>query len=162
MFGGFYVHSEEGGRYWSYHAPGFPAKNHGFCFEEYEVMPQLRYYGFRIQGYDPNTVPYPVPQAPSLLPDIAPNWLRWRGSAWAKHYIIWRGTKNDAAPGGVEWEQQPIANAVTDDRCSGSTLYQDETAVEGVGYYYAVQAIGVGGDVSPRSNPVGPVYLCRK
>ncbi|KNC98715.1 uncharacterized protein SPPG_06393 [Spizellomyces punctatus DAOM BR117] len=158
MFGGFYVHSEEGGKYWSYHAPGFPSRNRGFCFEEAEVIPQIRNYALRIQGLDPRTVPYPVPQAPYLLEDIRPKCFRFRGSAWAARYVIYRGRARDEF-GGVEWEPNPVATNVTDDVCSGSTLWRDEGAMEGVPYYYAVQAVGVGGDCSPWSNVVGPTYV---
>ncbi|KAI9105675.1 glycoside hydrolase superfamily [Phlyctochytrium arcticum] len=161
MFGGFYVHGESGGKYSAYHAPGFRARNHGFCAEEADVMPQIRHYALRIQGYaDPNSVPMPIPEAPWLLNDIRPGWIRFRGAAWAARYVIWRGTAVEDTQGGqgINWDQHPLASDILDDVCSGSTIWKDMSAAKGVPYYYAVQAVGVGGGVSPWSNVVGPVY----
>ncbi|KAI8592335.1 glycoside hydrolase superfamily [Geranomyces variabilis] len=158
MFGGFYVHSEEGGKYWSYHNPGFPTGNHGFCFEEIDVVPQVRHYALAIQGLDPGSVPHPVPHPPpQLLPDIAPNWIRFRGSASAASYHVWRGTTQPGG-GAIQWEPQPVGINITDNKCSGSTLWQDKSAVAGVPYHYAVQAVGVSGATSAWSEAVGPVW----
>ncbi|KAJ3022864.1 hypothetical protein HKX48_005065 [Thoreauomyces humboldtii] len=157
MFGGFYVHSEEGGKFWSYHNPGFRIDSHGFGTEEAEVIPQIRHYALSIQGLDPRAVEWPTPTpAPQLLPDACPNWIRFRGSTSAASYLVWRGVQGP--DGQVTWDEQPVGTDVKDSICSGSTLWQDKSAKPGVGYFYAVQAVGVGGAMSARGEPVGPVW----
>ncbi|KAJ3161671.1 hypothetical protein HDU86_006441 [Geranomyces michiganensis] len=157
MYGGFYVHSEQCGKFYSYHNPGFPAGNHGFGPEELHVIPQTRHYAYAVQNVDPQLVPHPVPHPPpELLPDIAPNWIRFRGSASAASYLIWRGSGCDRTT--IIWDPQPVGVNIMDNKCSGSTLWQDHSARSGVPYYYAVQAVGVGGAMSARSQPVGPVW----
>ncbi|KAI9017353.1 glycoside hydrolase superfamily [Gaertneriomyces semiglobifer] len=157
MFGGFYVHKEDG-NYWSYHAPGFRSRSRGFCEEEWQVVPQIRHFAYVVQGCDPASIPMPVPQAPYLLLDIKPNCLRFRGSAWAASYVIWRGVANGPSDSGVEWDQGPIATGVTDDVPSGESIWADPTAMQGIGYFYKVQAVGVQGGLSEWSNVVGPVH----
>ncbi|KAJ3022039.1 hypothetical protein HKX48_007194 [Thoreauomyces humboldtii] len=161
--GGFYVHSEKDGSYWSYHDPGFPAAvvvgRRGFGQEEAVVLPLVRRYAMAIQGSDSATVPCPLPEpAPQLLPDVRPDGLRFRGSAGAASYLIWRG-EEDGDGTTARWEQEPIASGVLDCVASGSVIWKDATAVRGKGYLYAVQAVGVSGARGPRSEPVGPVFL---
>ncbi|KAJ3157803.1 hypothetical protein HDU89_000182 [Geranomyces variabilis] len=155
--GGFYVHSEQCGKFWSYHSPGFPAGNHGFGSEEAYVVPQARHYAYAIQGIDSRLVPHPIPHPPpELLPDIAPSWIRFRGSASAASYIIWRGSGTSRA--NIVWGPQPVGSNIMDNKCSGATIWQDQSARPGVPYFYVVQAVGVGGAMSARSEPVGPVW----
>ncbi|KAI8827228.1 glycoside hydrolase superfamily [Fimicolochytrium jonesii] len=173
--GGFLVHSEEGGKFWSYHAPGFvfPPNTqpppHGFGSDELEVMNQVRHYALAIQGLNPQTVRPPIPfPPPTLLPDIGTNWIRFRGSAWAASYNIYRGRQSENGANGrsdernIVWDPQPLATGVSDAKCSGSTIFQDKTAVPGVGYYYAVQGVGTGGDLTAVGPAVGPVWCCNK
>ena len=137
--GGFYAH-DEGNGYASYHVPGFPTAP-GFGREEAQLMPLVRYYGLRIQGLD-TKMGYPISFAPSPASgSVTPKALRWAGSAWAKGYNLER-----QEVGTTVWTR--IATKVMDNVIGPAAIFSDGNAVVGKGYYYRVQAVGVGGAVS--------------
>ncbi|KAJ3032101.1 hypothetical protein HDV00_007988 [Rhizophlyctis rosea] len=164
--GGFYTHCEGYGHnkngdeasgpneyYYSYHAPGFRSNTgSGFGHEEQSVMPTLRQHALRIANLPSNT-PYLALVPPQLLNTSSVHGLKWRGSAWAASYAIYR---SDSGQEDGHW--QCIAEGVTDDKPSGSVLYRDDHgANSGSRWWYRVQAVGVDGKRSPMSNVIGPL-----
>ncbi|KAI9007290.1 glycoside hydrolase superfamily [Gaertneriomyces semiglobifer] len=155
--GGFFVHGEgkldTTGAYdiVSYHVPGFPANTADkFGPEEATVIPALRQRALAIQGLPADT-PHPTPIPPVLL-SARNGQLRWRGSAWAAYYNIYRSSRRD----GIE-SAEPLAAGVLD-RFSAHRVLKEAMYTDGTGsqarYWYMIRAIGVEGQQSAPSNVI--------
>ncbi|KAI8825283.1 glycoside hydrolase superfamily [Fimicolochytrium jonesii] len=137
----------------SYHVPGLPPNiPDKIGPEETTVIADLRRHALAIQNL-PSTTPYPAPIAPVLL-TVTNGQLTWRGSAWAASYTVFRG--NSTSFNGTE---TPLAMGVLDNVSIGDVvtrgyLWADASFVAGMEVHYAVQAVGVGGDLSPLSNVI--------
>ncbi|TPX52073.1 hypothetical protein SeMB42_g01661 [Synchytrium endobioticum] len=143
--GGFYTHTESDG-YLSYHHPGFPEAE-GFHRDEEMVMKMMRSYSAKIQCQNTSVIPPPAP--PHLFPTCDTK-LRWRGSAGACHYEMWRMDGDVNAQNG-NWRL--VADRVMDNVKYGSWMYEDRDLCRGGVYTYAVVAVSEGGK-SPYSNTV--------
>ena len=150
--GGFYWHMEVGtGRniYKAFHWPGFGS---GDRYDERAVMQMMRRQAYEIRGMEPP--PVEPPAAPRLLPIEQVSAISWQGSAGASSYDIWRTDVGDE-----DWKR--IAENVSDADVQYRPLFNDDNAVPGMSYRYAVTARNAAG-ASQRSNVVGPVKVrCR-
>ena len=91
--GGFYWHAEnevEGVGYKAYHWPGFAS---GARHEEQETLSRLREAAFRIRAVP--TPPWVPPDPPTVLAADRHGTIRWRGSAGATAYELWRADGAD-------------------------------------------------------------------
>jgi mannan endo-1,4-beta-mannosidase len=149
--GGFYWHSEPlgAGLFKAYHWPGFA---NGDAYEETETLKHTRNAAFAIRGLD--VPPIPKPQPPNLLPIADPSAISWRGSVGAAEYDVLR-IEND----GDGWEV--VRQSISDAALPYSPLFNDESAVTGKEYYYAVVARNASGSSKP-SNKVGPVKAIQR
>ncbi len=151
-----YFHHQKGGYYWhqimtypavwSYHAPGFPSAS---AQREIEIMATMREMAFKVQGLP--VPPWPVPDAPELLPIGEVPLMSWRGSAGASGYDIHRAPKADGP-----WTT--LAGNVSDADVAYRPLFSDTTARAGQTWFYRVAARNATG-VSPPSNVIGPVTV---
>ncbi|KAJ3302827.1 hypothetical protein HDV03_004516 [Kappamyces sp. JEL0829] len=133
--GGFYVHDENGGQYYSYHAPGFPAISQ-FGTSDSTIVPLIRSTSLQMQGLASSD---PIPPAPKAIAQVgSPLAIRFFGSAWAKSYTIRR--KTTASGTGTV-----VASNVVDAVRFGQTIFRDTTAVSGQAYYYDITPVSLGG-----------------
>jgi hypothetical protein len=114
-------------------------------------MQVLREAGFKIQGLP--VPPFPLPEAPHLLPISEVPMFSWRGSVGATGYDIQRAEGNDGP-----WTT--IAQNVSDADIAYRPLFSDTTARPGQSYSYRIIARNTSG-ASPPSNVVGPVQVKR-
>ncbi|KAJ3039083.1 hypothetical protein HDV00_012641 [Rhizophlyctis rosea] len=156
--GGFYTHYEGKDAYYSYHVPSFPENiTAQFGAEEATLIPQLRSKALQITGQS-TSKGYPVPPVPQVIQGdatITPRNLRWRGSAYAASYNIYRGTKG--TNGFISWGSSPIATGVKDNVQFGKKIYSDTSAVRGQQYFYSIRAVSLSGGVSTYSEIIGPI-----
>ncbi|KAJ3044945.1 hypothetical protein HDV00_000229 [Rhizophlyctis rosea] len=148
--GGFYIHSEDGG-YWSYHFPGFPARDPGFGTEEIPVVKLLFGASFTINGL---SVPlYPAPTTPPvMLPAANGGVLIWRGSAWASQYEV------QSAPESSPTTWTTLSRNVTDNVPFGTPIYRDPIGNSTVNYFYRVRGGAErSGSLTAWSNVIGPI-----
>jgi hypothetical protein len=150
--GGFYVHKEQGD-YFAYHAPGFVSLTEsGFGVDDIGMMSMVRDYAFAIQGLDAKLYLHPIPpKATAVSAVLTPHDLRWRGSAWASSYRLFR--RED----GLDWVF--IAD-VSDGVQAGTTFFKDNSALVDVIYFYKISPVSVD-SVENRQHElvIGPLAL---
>lgn len=143
--GGFYFHGKNtDATNPCYRWPGFDSAP----TNEFRKMEQIRRFAYEIRGL---AVPQlTAPAAPYLIPESTPAQLRWRGSVGAYSYIIERKDSRNGS-----WtiiDKKAMEDAIP------YVPYKDQTAKEGVGYYYRVKAENPFG-ISEKSNIIGPVLF---
>ena len=152
-FGGFYRHFEKDS-HWSYHVPGFPAVT-GFVKDERRIVQFMRKCALKIAGL-PSSLPYPVPNAPSIATlnttPITPLAIRFRGSAAAAYYKIYRSQDDKAT-----WKL--LSGQVYDNVGWSDAIYCDETSSKGIEYFYKVEAVSLDGAVSNDCLILGPLMI---
>jgi hypothetical protein len=134
--GGFYIHHEDGG-HCSFHVPGFELSQ-GFGIDDLRMGLLVREYGYKMQGFDPKMISYFQPNSPSLIPNLRlyPTKLKWRGSAWALKYRLFRRSCE------TEWK---FVIEVSDGIEAGKFEYCDSNIIKGERYYYRIEPIAVDG-----------------
>lgn len=98
---------------------------------------QIRKAAYAIRGLPEPAVE--IPSAPELLPPGSPRALTWRGSAGAEGYRLERAASSDGP-----WTL--VADDISDNRCSGSPLFDDEEAPDLWPIYYRLKAKNASGD----------------
>lgn len=153
--GGFYWHSEPSGmgRFKAYHWPGFAS---GDAYDERQMLAQMRSAAARIQGKPDAPTPPRSPSCPKLLPIATPGDISWQGIAGAENYALERA---ESATG--PWS---VLDATIDDtRDPYRPLFQDQTALANVPYWYRVTANASPFTERRVSNVVGPVtFVARR
>ncbi|PLW05737.1 hypothetical protein PCANC_23237 [Puccinia coronata f. sp. avenae] len=86
--GGFVTHGE-GGKIYSYHAPGFKNQtSERFDTQEAEVISSTYDSSYTILGLDPPPKPVPGPPEAFLVSNGSHAGISWRGAAWAQEYEV--------------------------------------------------------------------------
>ncbi|KAJ3154101.1 hypothetical protein HDU86_005026 [Geranomyces michiganensis] len=158
--GGFYIHSENDGAFYSLHAPGFPPREPGFGPEESWLVPLLFKYSAKI-----NNLPLPPPpqlrRVPVLLPTQSGADLRWQGVAWASGYDVQRAPAVTSGNNGTSsrpgaWTT--IVRAIPDNVPTGHTRFSDPLGNSTCNLaFYRVRAVGRGNRTTAYSAPLGPI-----
>lgn len=92
---------------------------------------QIRHAAYAIQGQ--SEPPMEIPTAPELLPIESPRAITWKGATGAERYRLERALKPEGP-----WTL--VVDDISDNRCSGSPLYDDEAAPDAQPLYYRLQA----------------------
>ncbi|KAJ3050157.1 hypothetical protein HK097_008856 [Rhizophlyctis rosea] len=148
--GGFYIHSENGG-HWSYHVPGFPAREPGFGTEETSVVKMIYNSSFTINGL--GTKLFPAPKtAPEMLDAVNGGVLMWKGSAWAGQYEV----QSSTSPNSTTWIT--LSNTIKDNVPFGTPIFRDPIGSPNSTYFYRVRGgAGSSETLTAWSNVIGPV-----
>ncbi|KAJ3324115.1 hypothetical protein HDV06_000656 [Boothiomyces sp. JEL0866] len=130
--GGFYTHSEGNGIF-SFHAPGFQAKN-GFSADDYRIAQYIRSVGLQLQDLpDVDAIPPPSKHVENALTSTLD--LRWFGSAWAANYEISRYEKKG--------DPKKVVAYVNDGVDHGNPIFKDYTTDPSKSYYYEIVPISI-------------------
>ncbi|KAI8826154.1 glycoside hydrolase superfamily [Fimicolochytrium jonesii] len=137
--GGFYIHSESGEGYFSYHYPGFPSTGPGFPADDISTIKLVKQAARDMAAKTGYTIPAPtVPIPPSIIASVSTTQdLRFMGSATASSYEIQRADGANA-PATANW--QPVKTDFLDNITQNSTMFKDTTAKAGTTYSYRVRA----------------------
>jgi hypothetical protein len=148
--GGFYIHFEPATNTQAYHVPGFA---NGFDAQEELIVDATRLYGLRISGMNPLT-PQIIPGTPSSTTGyiLTPRLIRFRGSAGAHSYRIWRKLAQETT-------YTVISQFFYDNKNTGTSVFSDFTAVANVRYNYGIEARNKDQVSNGRILVLGPLQL---